>query len=189
MIKGSQNLLWIGSFILLLLRSNGCKEHHDFVVWEENKKLQWSDFESDSFPGINISALSAIRLRLEYQVKERLDWFMVQCIFSKKHSVASKDRTDYTLAHEQGHFDIGEIYARQIRESIAQFRKTVNKGNYRKLDSVYNYWGERMKVEQVLYDKETENSLDTIQQKIWDIKIRKKLDQLGPYRAQLYKYK
>ncbi len=174
--------------LLLILRSNGCKENRDYIVWEENKKLQWNDFESDSFPGVNISALSAIWLRLEYQVKDKMDWFMVQCIFSKKHSVSRKNRTDYVLSHEQGHFDIGEIYARNIRESITQLSKSVNKTNYRKLDSIYNYWGEKMKAEQIRYDKETDYAIDTLRQSEWMVEIKSRLQKLSRYKEAYYKF-
>lgn len=163
-----------------------CNNDKDLVIWEEGIKLKWSDFQSKNFVGIGVTAASMIRLKLDYEIDSKGVWFKVQNLFYKKESTVRSDRTDYVLSHEQGHFDIGEVYARKIRKELFSIKKTIDRSNYQILDSVYRTYNKLMINEQALYDLETRYSNDTIKQKIWNARIQDMLDSLDLYKKQKY---
>ena len=137
---------------------------------------------------MNVSALSAIRVRLDYEVRYNLDWIKVQCEFSKKFSIARKDKSPNLLLHEQGHFDLAEIYAREIRHDILTIRSKVNRDNYKMLDSIHHLWDSKLLKEQIKYDKETDYSRDTLRQSEWMVEIKSRLQKLSRYKEAYYKF-
>jgi hypothetical protein len=182
-------------FIIIILfcawipaSESGCKKDKDTLIWSENLKLKWTDFKNDSFPGVNVSALSAIRIRLDYEVRYNLDWVKVQCEFSKKLSIARKDKSPNLLQHEQGHFDLAEVYAREIRHEILAIRSRLNRGNYKMLDSIHHFWDSKLAKEHIKYDKETDYSRDTVMQSKWMLEIKKRLQKLSAYKQNYYKF-
>lgn len=161
-------------------------KNEDTIVWKEGVKLRWDDFQSDYYAGQRVVATSSVKLKLEYNVGYSVQWFIVQCLFFKKESSVKLGKSDYILNHEQGHFDIGEIYARELRMKIQKIRGRINRENYQILDSVYNVVNEMFINEQSLYDKETKQSTDTLQQRIWDLKIKKDLNSFKGFEKQKY---
>jgi predicted secreted Zn-dependent protease len=84
------------------------------------------------------------------------------------------------LEHERLHFDISEIFAREIRQAVDSLRR---KGKS-KVDiyskavhswlSVWDEWSDA-------YDEETSHGLRPSKQKEWAIKIQKDLKALAKY--------
>lgn len=177
-----------GLLVLLASSDNyiNCNKNKEYIIWDENRKLEWKDFQSEDFAGMGVAATSSVKLRLDYQVLTSVLWYSVQCLFFKKESSVGLGKSDYILNHEQGHFDIGEIYARELRKEIQKIRNKINKKNSQKVDSVYDVVNEMFVNEQSLYDKETKQSTDTLQQKIWHLKIKKRLDSLQEFKKQKY---
>lgn len=181
----------LGFFVILytsVFNRAGCKitKEKDYIVWQEGKKLKWNDFYNNEFIGIGITAASSVKIKFTYEVDNYLKWFTVECIFLKNESTARSDKTDYVLNHEQGHFNIGEIFARRLRKRILEIRNTISKKNYLNLDSIYHLYTKMMVEGQECYDKETDFSNDSLQQRIWDKKIRKSLDSLRTYQFRKY---
>ncbi len=86
----------------------------------------------------------------------------------------------HALNHEKRHFDLCEIYARQIRKEISQTRFTRRNLNYQ-LKAIFSNLTRAHSDEQNKYDNETEHSIDPDQQKLWNKQIDYRLAQLSDY--------
>jgi hypothetical protein len=158
----------------------------DYIIWKEGIKLKWSDFRKNEFAGLGVGATSAIRMKLDYEIDNSVKFFRVECLFLRNESNSRYDRTDYALKHEQSHFDLSEVYARQLRKRLLEVRSSINRSNYLQLDSIYRVYNQADIDMQIVYDKETDHAYDTLQQKVWDIKIQKQLDSLSNFSKHKY---
>lgn len=88
------------------------------------------------------------------------------------------------LQHEQGHFDIAEVFARMMRKEMAE----MDLGDCKKLDlrikKRYNKVFNKMQEMQELYDFETEHSQNRTEQIIWLNHIKQLLEKYSDYRNQ-----
>lgn len=78
----------------------------------------------------------------------------------------------YTLKHEQGHFDINEIYVRRLNKQLKLFVRANDRPAAMKAQT--KMWAERCITEN-LYDKETRCALDHTAQERWNIWILEQL--------------
>lgn len=82
----------------------------------------------------------------------------------------TKSCTNYTLNHEQRHFDISEVFARKLRSAFADYefsRRTVA----RDIDAIFKKVCTEKDSVNSLYDKETYHSLNQEKQAAWDKQI------------------
>src|SRR5690349_706212 len=92
-------------------------ETEDFISWSGDRLLTWEDFKCEPKTGTDAVASTSTSLGIAYQLVDGKLTYDVTCNFSKVKSWGSM-KTDYILAHEQGHFDITEIYARKLHEAL-----------------------------------------------------------------------
>lgn len=147
------------------------------------KKLTWNDFEGKMSKSNPYDALTSSGINNKFSGEGHTLKFNISAQFFQKKSKKKKNRqTDALLNHEQRHFDITEIFARKLRESIQNttFKKldkigpTVNK--------IYNKNNSLWQKMQLKYDKDTDHSKDKVQQNSWDIKIDSLLESLNKYK-------
>ena len=85
-------------------------------------------------------------------------------------------KTDYILSHEQGHFDIAEIFARKLHKEMSKYR--FNKKTYQKdLKKIYDAVTEEKTEIQNNYDRETNHSINKREQAEWLKKIKEMLEE------------
>ncbi len=66
-------------------------------------------------------------------------------------------KTDYILAHEQGHFDITEIFARKLNEALQNY--DFNKRTFKNdISEIYQSIVRQKEEFQKMYDGETDHS-------------------------------
>src|SRR5436309_615678 len=84
----------------------------DFIFWNAEHPLKKEDFKGkSSAQGHSYgSTYSAILLHTKEE-NEKID-FVIEAVFIPSRSWLKTD-SEYGLKHEQGHFDITEIYARK----------------------------------------------------------------------------
>ncbi len=105
--------------------------------------------------------------------------YQVTCNFSKTKSWGLV-KTAYILAHEQGHFDITEIYARKLHEALQSY--SFNKKNYKQdVNRAYQKIVMEKEAFQEMYDKQTDHSRKKKEQAAWLIIIKKLLEDSSPY--------
>jgi hypothetical protein len=91
-----------------------------------------------------------------------------------------KGRSESALIHEQGHFDISEIFARKLRKRLQEFvPKRGDLGH--QLRSLYDEAESERDAMENLYDKETRHSVDVMGQERWNVRIRNELKELDKF--------
>lgn len=171
-------ILFISLFFPLILPA---QEDENFIHWSENRKLTWNDFKAPAYKLGDIAALSTTHLGFSYSMINGKMNYHIECSFEKKSSWGLV-KTDYILQHEQGHFDIGEIFARKLMKEVSGY--SFNKATFQKdLDQIYQRIVNEKETFQQLYDEETSHSRNKTKQEEWLIKIRNLLDELKAYMA------
>lgn len=152
---------------------------NDLIDWKANRPLVWDDYKGTPNPASDAAALTATYLAIEYEMNEKgVDW-TIKCQFSKPRSWV-KAKTDHILLHEQGHFDIAEIFARKLNKKMEEYK--FDRNTYQKdLKAIYDGITTDKENFQQQYDKETDHSRKKEQQAEWTEKIKKTLKELDAY--------
>jgi Bacterial protein of unknown function (DUF922) len=75
------------------------------------------------------------------------------------------------LKHEQGHFDILAICARELYAALLAIRATSTRDLQKQLDKEKNRLGKQVKIDDARYDTKTNHGLNQAVQQAWDQKI------------------
>ena len=82
-------------------------------------------------------------------------------------------RTEAVLSHEQGHFDIAHIYAKQLEAVLKTKRYSAT--DVSSLHALYDSFLDKMNALQLQYDKETKGGADLTAQIRWKKLIESKI--------------
>jgi hypothetical protein len=148
-------------------------EKVDYIAWSD-QKLTWEDFLCEPKKGTDAVASTSTSLGIAYQIENGGLTYDITCNFSKTKSWGLL-KTDYILAHEQGHFDITEIFARKLNEALQDYefnRKTFKKD----ISEIYQAIVKQKEEFQKDYDGETDHSRNRKLQYEWLEKIQLLLD-------------
>ena len=101
---------------------------NDVVVWSDNSSLTWSDFKAESNPASYEDSHCVIKYQFTWTINSKKTeneiLFSIENIqlTTEFHSILSWVRplqnNDSLLAHEQGHFDLGELIRRENLEKL-----------------------------------------------------------------------
>ena len=155
----------------------------DKIKWKADRPLSWKDFKGKHETNTGLHAFTYTEIALKMLDHESPDslLFEVICTFDKtKSSVLKGKETDSLLKHEQGHFDLGEIYTRLIRKKISE---TVFKSATisQQLNTIYKACFDQYVKEQDKYDLETDHSMNGASQGLWNIAIQRRLKELEKF--------
>jgi len=144
------------------------------------KRLTWDDFQGKINPHSEGIASTWSYMDIDV-ISSNTDSAVINlvAVFSKTKSwVAYEEKT--VLKHENGHFDITELWTRKLRRKIKETPFTPDnfKSHLRKL---YYEYDDKMDKYHDKYDYETESSMNSEQQRAWEAKIKQKLDELSEY--------
>jgi len=156
----------------------GHSQGDEFIEWTSAKRLTWDDYLAKPSSSSDAAAITSTALGLEYHVRNNILTYKITCRFSKTRSWG-KYRTDYILQHEQGHFDITEIYALKLEDAIREYNFNPKKFKT-DLDQIYKEIMEEKEDVQNQYDLETDFSRNQEKQAEWLKRIQK---ELGRYSA------
>ena len=149
------------------------------IEWKENSRLTWNDFQGRVDTASPNAALthSAIHAQFGYDDKE-LE-FSIRCHFDKNKSWG-RIKNDHILGHEQGHFDLTEIFARKLYQDLKEYKfngATVDKD----INTIYGAVVRDLKLMQLSYDRETDHSRNLPEQERWEQKIDSLLTASKPF--------
>ncbi len=160
--------------VLLLGFLGWGQEIEEGVLWSKEFRLTWADFRGKVPPAAVPAATTASGISYTYTAnlihhEVHLD-FEVNAYFYPKESWYKPDQCDeITLSHEQLHFDISELFARQMRNRLRDTSFSDNvKAEIRK---IYKETLEELQKFQELYDWETDFSRNRAKQLEWNQKI------------------
>lgn len=148
------------------------------VPWREDFRLQWDDFKGKAPTGAAPAATTASGISYSYSANllhhEVFLDHQVTAYFYPNESWYRPELCDgNTLAHEQLHFDISELFARKMRNRLdrTSFSDDV-KAEVRK---IYNDILEELRDFQAQYDRETDFSRNRGKQAEWNLGIKEAL--------------
>jgi hypothetical protein len=154
-------------------------QDEELIDWSASRQLTWSDYKGSPNPNSDAAASTTTYLGIEYNINEKGFTYKIQCRFSQTRSWG-KSKTDHVLKHEQGHFDIAEIFARKLNKKMGEY--TFNKTTYQKdLRSIYEALTHEKEIFQDQYDRETDHSRKKEEQAEWEKKIGNMLKELEAY--------
>jgi len=158
------------------------KPEGDSIYYSVNRPLTWDDFQSkiagsrfaaEVMPTIGYEERSSIA-----KGEVELNFAIKVCLPKSACWVKDGSRNDYTLNHEQRHFDIAKIAAEHFKQKIktenlpvSNFDGPINVDYleaYREMDKL-----------QQQYDEETDHGINQSAQQRWNERINKELRELG----------
>ena len=161
----------------LVLKDVVPADQADTVFYQPGKKLTWYDFQGNSNrPGSKFAA--AVYSSMSYEGKSQmvnnylqatisLQVFMVRSISWGR----VETRNNYTLAHEQTHFDITRIVAERFKERLKKLDFSIEDYDSQIQFEFLEAFRE-MNKEQEKYDRETRHGLNTEAQAAWERKVQ-----------------
>jgi hypothetical protein len=156
-------------------------EDQEYIPWLDDHRLSWEDFQGEPRKNTDAVASTSTSLGIAYQVKNSTLSYQITCKFSRIKSWGLV-KTDYILAHEQGHFDITELFARKLHQELQDYR--FNKRTFRKdVNDIYQRIVKEKEAFQAAYDGQTDHSRNRRQQMQWLEKIGKLLEETADYSA------
>ena len=145
------------------------KEKANMIPWANHNRLTWEDFLCEPKRGTDAVASTSTSLGIAYQLEKGKLNYHISCQFNKEKSWGLL-KTDYILAHEQGHFDITEIFARKLYEALQNYE--FNKRTFKKdISEIYQSIVRQKEEFQKAYDGETDHSRKRSVQYDWLEKI------------------
>lgn len=155
------------------------KANDEYIPWVPDYRLNWDDFLCEPKRNTDAVASTSTALGIAYLIKDGKLTYQVTCKFSKVKSWGLV-RTPYILAHEQGHFDITEIFARKLHQSLQSY--AVNRKTFQKdINAIYDAVVQAKEAFQMAYDGETDHSRNRNKQEEWLERIETLLQDTQPF--------
>jgi Bacterial protein of unknown function (DUF922) len=176
-MKVFQTVLFASILIFPVLAS--AQGDEQFIDWSSGKRLNWKDYLARPSSSSVAAAITSTALGVEYHFKNNTLSYKITCRFSKTRSWG-KYKTDYILQHEQGHFDITELFARRLAKELKGY--SFNPRSYQDdLSKIYKNVMDDKERFQNQYDAETDFSRNKEKQTEWLDKIREELEETAEF--------
>ena len=155
--------------------------YQDSINWRNTYQLKGSDFKGVPDTLSNTAALTSTIITYRLYKKDTEYKVVVYCYFLRQASWNLYKNNSTLLKHEQGHFDIAELFARKFRQAL----KNVNLNSYtinRDIDTILNRILLEKELLDSLYDKETDFCNNIKKQSFWSKKILKEIKDLDNFK-------
>lgn len=174
-------LVKYGILVLLFLPQPGFTQakNEELMDWDSSRRLTWNDYKGTPDRSSNAAASTTTHLGIEYNISSTGFTYKIHSRFSKTSSWGL-NKTEYILSHEQGHFDIAEVYARKLNKKMSEYK--FDPSSYQKdLNKIYQEILDEKEKVQNEYDEETNHSIKKDKQTEWLKKISKMLEDLKAF--------
>ena len=157
------------------------------IEWTPQYKLVWADFRQAPDSTNPFDAHTFWNIAYSCQYINNVLSIDMHCTFDRTQSMVKKGKkTDYLLSHEQGHFDIAEIFRRRFCK-ILQDTILYSKNLQTTIQGIFDRIFKETDNMQNLYDKETNHSKIVLKQEEWKKKIASDLNGSSQYSASILK--
>ncbi len=153
----------------------------DHFSWNEHRMLSWSDFRGP-VSALNEESAAAtccsIGFKLDNDASGRPEVSVYNTFYIGKSWVKDDARIESILAHEQGHFDLCELFTRKLRSRIS----TVDLSSQnvkQELMNIYSAVSDEYETFQQSYERETTHGTNIPEQRRWQELISKELGGLS----------
>jgi Bacterial protein of unknown function (DUF922) len=171
--------LLLGSTLLTNEPIRKISKDEDLLPWSSSRRLTWSDYLAQPDPSSDAAASTTTFLGIDYHFTSNGFTYKIDSRFSKVRSWGLY-KTEYILSHEQGHFDIAEVFARKLHKKMSEYnfdRKTYQKD----LKKIYDEVIEEKEETQNKYDRETRHSINKQKQAEWLQRIEEMLSEYADW--------
>lgn len=166
--------------VLLTLSSFSVQGPDDrYIDWTATRKLKWSDFKARPQLYSGNAALTSSSIDMKYGYNHRKLTWTIRCHFDRNLSWA-RVKNHYILAHEQGHFDIAELYARKLNKALKQYHFNARTAGS-DVNHIYRNVMRQHHEMQQRYDRETDFSRNERRQRSWSGNIQQWLRENAAY--------
>jgi hypothetical protein len=151
------------------------------MKWIDGSRLSWNDFRGKMPARAKDETAAATYCGIGFETNtigenEAPKVFVYNTFYANQSWVRPGEQTPEILAHEQGHFDICELYTRMLREKINAAK--LNFHNMKAaLASIYSQVNKIYQARQQAYEDETQHGLVAAQQQKWQQEIALELEQ------------
>lgn len=156
------------------------------IVWKQDKKITWDMFIGQP---INNYASAQAEIRFVKKPKAQQEWNSVSMNYTIKYNLHIKAvlipsqswvkfKSDVLLEHEQIHFDIAELYVRQMNKRITEIESINYEVFTHLVDSIYNISIQQCEIEQNNFDSISNSSRNRYSQVMYKNKLEKELESL-----------
>ncbi len=176
----SVGLLWIGDEAIFHYKNK------NLTSWKASDRLVWNDFMMKPVQNSKYDASIYSEIKYQYKIEFGQLKYMVEAYFHQDKSWRSIE-SDGLLEHEQMHFDITEVYARQLRAyfSTISAHVSIHHGDVRKkVQKIIADWDQA----QNDYDHETNHGLVVAEQILWQEKVDSLLNVYEERSLNLHRY-
>ena len=173
---------WIALIFLLLITTGFQKD--DRIYWNSDQLLLWKDFKGKPDKISRNSAMAHTGIKTNFVYENGVLQATVASYFRKNKSWVKKHflSSEEGLKHEQGHFDLTEIYARKMRKQLLD--RTFTLDNFQKdFKKIYDKNVKELDKVQEQYDEETNHHINKEVQKQWNSKIENYFKELEDYNS------
>ncbi|HTB12745.1 MAG TPA: hypothetical protein VK752_14285 [Bryobacteraceae bacterium] len=163
-----------------------CGQSPQGIPWDQHSPLSWDDFKGHARRHAGeTSAETDTGFRVQLECREgHLDIRVAAEFYKTSSWVKAGRRSAELLRHEQGHFDITELYARKMRKAIREAKigcaddrqaEAAGKKIFEEIDREWEGAEKR-------YDVETGDGTDWVKQKEALERIGREMGELSAYR-------
>jgi len=149
--------------------------------WSADRRLVWDDFRGPipfgKPPMVAAETSCGIGYKTEISSSGEIDFTVYNHFSVSKSWVRAEARKPEILEHEQGHFDLCELYTRELRFQLA----AISARNMREAKAeIQEAWTEVYRVyleQQAAYERDTQHGINRRAQIFWTAELAKQLDQ------------
>jgi hypothetical protein len=141
------------------------------ISWQPGRKLKWDDFKGPVPQNADNNTAAVTYCGIGFETNKvsntnKAKVFVYNTFYTNQSWVRGDAKNTDILAHEQGHFDLCEIYTRKLRQQIAV--ATLNVDNLKAtLESIYAAVNKEYEDRQQAYEDETQHGTIAAQQQKW----------------------
>jgi hypothetical protein len=164
-------------FLLFFITISSLAFSQEYIGWNQQKKLSFDDFKGE----IKVSTAAAVSSTIiKSDIVSQSVWtgrikVRISAVFDKSTSWVKKEfMSARLLAHEQGHFDITEIFSRKLQIQVDSQIKG-SKDYLHKFEKIYNDLYQEYFEFQTKYEVDTDKGRDAENQEKYNKLIHEML--------------
>ena len=174
--------MFLMPFALLMAQSTS-----RILKWDKHPALTWSDFQARPRRTTGEpSAVTDTGFRVQLECRETTLDIRIDAEFYPTSSwVKPPRKSPELLRHEQGHFDITELYARKMRKAIRDANITCEDDRQAEAagKKIFNQLDQQWEKAEKQYDADTSDGTNPVKQKEASERIAKELAELSRWKA------
>lgn len=172
--------------IVELYRVNDPLAYEMEIEWSEDRKLEWADFKG--IPDVSSKYSAETSAKIKYHTNyvsiiSRPKIFTSAVFYCYESWEMPSQATSLLLRHEQGHFDLCEVYRRKLEKDFVESKLSFKNFSTR-INELLNKYNTLYEEIQKQYDEATNHGLNGNKQEEWTKSIAKELSDLEKYKQQ-----